>query len=71
MQLVFVILASFLILIAAKPRASPQEEIIIVEGDPANIEIMPDAGELDVLPDDSLLLEAIPQESFGDFIVRK
>lgn len=70
MKLVFVILASFLILTGAKPKASPQEEVIIVEEDPVNIEVIPDAGEISVLPNGPLL-ETIPQETFGEFILRK
>lgn len=70
MKLVFVILTSFSILIGAKPRTSPQREVFIVEEDPVNIEVIPDAGEIGVLPSEPLL-ETIPQENFGEFISRK
>lgn len=70
MKLVFVILASILISIEAKPRASPQEEVIIVEENPVNIGVIPYAEEIDV-PAYEPLLETIPHENFGEFILRK
>lgn len=70
MKLVFVILASLLILIEAKPRAIPQEDVIIVEEDPVNVEVIRDGGEIVMLPDWPLL-ETIPRGNFGEFTLRK